>query len=281
MNNTATLLVAIVWMLLLAWGFHALLRRHFRLDDHLVDREAQLVIERHARVSAERALASAQLSLSQLARQQEQVREMERQRIGRDIHDDLGQNLLALKIELSMLHVSTTGAHPLITQKVDTMLHNLDLTIKSLRGVINNLRPVALETGLRAAIEAQLAECSRMHGIGHTLNVETGAFDMPPDKERDAMVFRILQESLSNVVRHAHATEVTVEMQRCGSVLTLRVEDNGVGMPAALPEGGSGLAGMRDRAAAIGGRLAIDSRAGAGTVLTLTFPLLQAVVVIS
>jgi len=276
MNNTATLIVAVLWMLLLGWGFHALLRRHLRLDDSLADKEAQLVIERHARASAERALAAAQMSISQLARQQEQVRETERQRIGRDIHDDLGQNLLALKIELSLLHVSTTGAHPLITQKVDTMIGNLDLTIKSLRGVINNLRPVALETGLRAAIEVQLAECSRMHGIRHTLSVEPGAFDMQPDKERDAMVFRILQESLSNVVRHAHATEVAVELQRCGSILTLTVEDNGVGMPAALPEGGSGLAGMRDRAAAIGGRLAVNSRPGAGTVLTLTFPLLQA-----
>ena len=276
MNNTATLIVAVVWMLLLGWGFHALLRRHLRLDGNLADKEAQLAVERLARATAERALAGAHLSLCQLARQQESVRETERQRISRDIHDDLGQNLLALKIDLSLLHVSTTGAHPHITQKVVDMMGNLDTTIKSLRGVINDLRPAALDTGLRAAIEWQLAEFSRMHGIRHALSVEPGAFDMQPDKERDAMVFRILQESLSNVARHAHATDVTVEMLRCGSVLTLTVEDNGVGMPQALPKGGSGLAGMRDRATAIGGRFAIDSRPGAGTVLTLSFPLLQA-----
>lgn len=276
MHNMPTLIVALVWMLLLGWGFHALLRRHLRLDDKLADKEAQLGIERHARANAEKALASAHLTLCRLARQQEAVRESERQRIGRDIHDDLGQNLLTLKIDLSLLHVSTTGAHPLITQKVDSMMGNLDLTIKSLRAVINDLRPVALETGLRPAIEWQLSEFSRMHGIRHTLRAEPGAFDTQPDKERDAMVFRILQESLSNVVRHAHATEVEVELQRCGGVVTMTVQDNGIGMPSELPPDGSGLPGIRERVAAIGGRFAIESQAGAGTVLTLSFPLLQA-----
>lgn len=276
MQNLPTLIVALVWMLLLGWGFHALLRRHLRLDDKLADKEAELGIERHARANAETALASAHLTLCRLARQQEAVRETERQRIGRDIHDDLGQNLLTLKIDLSLLHVSTTGAHPLITQKVDSMMGKLDLTIKSLRAVINDLCPVALETGLRPAIEWQLSELSRMHGIRHTLRAEPGAFDTQPDKERDAMVFRIVQESLSNVVRHAHATEVEVELQRCGGVVTLTVQDNGIGMPSELPPNGSGLPGIRERVAAIGGRFAIESQAGAGTVLTLSFPLLQA-----
>lgn len=276
MNITPSLIVAVIWMLLLGWGFHALLRRHLRLDDLLADNEAQLAIERHARACAERTLAATHLALCQLAKQQEGVRETERRRIGRDIHDDLGQNLLALKIDLSLLHVSTTGAHPLITEKVDCMMGNLDLTIKSLRSVINNLRPLALESGLKHAIEWQLTEFSRTHGIRHVLSAGPAVFDTPGDKERDAMVFRILQESLCNVVRHAHATEVTVEVQRCGSVLTLTVQDNGVGMPSTAPEHGSGLAGIRERVAAIGGRFSIDSPAGGGTLLTLTFPVAQA-----
>jgi signal transduction histidine kinase len=276
MNTTPSLFVAVVWMLLLGWGFHALLRRHLRLDDLLADKEAQLAIERHARASAERTLAATHLSLCQLARQQESVRETERRRIGRDIHDDLGQNLLALKIDLSLLHVSTSGAHPQITHKVSCMMGNLDQTIKSLRAVINNLRPLALESGLRHALEWQLAEFSRTHGIRHTLVAAPAVFDTPADKERDAMVFRILQESLCNVVRHAHATDVAVEAQRCGSILTLTVQDNGVGMAQAAPSDGSGLPGMRERAAAIGGRLSIDGAHGGGTVLTLTFPVTQA-----
>jgi signal transduction histidine kinase len=272
MNTTPSLIVAVLWMLLLGWGFHALLRRHLRLDDLLADKEAQLLIERQARSCAERTLAATHLNLCQLARQQESVRETERQRIGRDIHDDLGQNLLALKIDLSLLHVSTNGAHPMITKKVDSMMGNLDRTILSLRAVINDLRPLALETGLRHAIEWQLGEFSRTHGIRHVLLAESAAFDNPPDKERDAMVFRILQESLCNVVRHAHATLVTVALQRCGGILTLTVQDNGVGMPAQAPQHGCGLPGMRERVAAIGGRLAIAGAPGGGTVLTLSFP---------
>lgn len=275
MLTIPSLIIAVLWMLLLGWGFHALLRRHLRLDDQLADKEAALAYERHARSSAERALANAHITLCKLARQQEAVREAERQRIGRDIHDDLGQNLLALKIDLSLLHVSTTGAHPMITQKVDAMIGNLDLTIRSLRAVINDLRPLALEAGLPAAIEWQLSEFSRLHGIAHVLNSDPGAFDGAPDAERDAAVFRILQESLANIVRHAQASEVRVTLERCVNVLTLTVHDNGVGMPAGRKPQGSGLAGIRDRVAAIGGRFSIESQAGNGTLLTLSFPVIQ------
>lgn len=280
MTTLPTLFAAFVWMLLLGWGFHALLKRHLRLDDELASHEAQLAIERHARMTAERSLAATHTTLCQLARQQEQVREAERQRIGRDIHDDLGQNLLTLKIDLSLLHVSTTGAHPLITQKVNCMMGNLDVTIASLRAVINDLRPQVLEQGLGSAIAWQLDEFTRMHGIRHALRAEPGVFDYHADPARDAMVFRILQESLSNVARHAHATDVTVELQRCGGVLTLTVQDNGVGMPATVRALGSGLPGIRERAAAMGARFAIESEPGHGTLLRLSFPVPQAFAVL-
>ena len=275
MTTLPALLAAIVWMVFVGWGFYALLKRHLRLDDKLAEQETQLAVERHARRTAERSLAETHTTLCKLARQQETVRETERQRIGRDIHDDLGQNLLSLKIDLPMLHVSTTGAHPLITQKVDCMMGNLDLTIQSLRVVINDLRPLALEKGLAMAIEWQLSEFSRMHGIRHALRVAPGVFNYQADHERDAMVFRILQESLSNVARHAHATEVTVDLQRCGGVLTLTVQDNGVGMAPSARGHGNGLPGIRERAAAIGGRFAIESQPGAGTLLRLSFPVPQ------
>ncbi|HEY0063957.1 MAG TPA: sensor histidine kinase [Telluria sp.] len=275
MLTIPVMIIAALWMLLLGWGFHALLRRHLKLDDELSERESQLSYERHARSSAERALASTHVSLCKMARQQESVREAERQRIGRDIHDDLGQHLLALKIDLSLLQVSTSGAHPLINQKLGAMIGNLDRTIVSLRAVINDLRPLALAAGLPAAIEWQLSELTRMHGIAHVLQVEPRCFDGSADAERDATVFRILQESLSNVVRHAHATEVTVALSRCANVLTMTVRDNGVGMPLPRGTGGNGLPGIGERAAAIGGRFSIDSQPGSGTLLTLSFPLIQ------
>lgn len=275
MTITPTLLVALAWMLLLGWGFHALLKRHLRLDDKLADIEAQLAIEIHARAVAERALANTHVALCKLARKQESVRENERRRIGRDIHDDLGQNLLALKIDLSLLHVSTTGAHPLITQKVDGMIGNLDTTIRSLRAIINDLRPLALESGLRHALEWQLSEFTRLHGIRHEFKAEPCVFDAVPDRERDAMVFRIMQESLSNIARHAHASEIAVELRRCGDLLTLEVRDNGVGMPPEIARKGSGLLGIRDRISAIGGQFSLDSSPGKGTVLSMSIPLTE------
>lgn len=279
MNINPTIVLAVCWLLLLGWGFNALLRRHLRLDDQLADREAQLAVERHARAVAERGLATAHVSLCKLARKQENVRETERQRIARDIHDDLGQNLLALKVDLSLLHVSTTGAHPLITQKVNGMIGNIDLTIASLRAIINDLRPVALEAGFVQAIEWQLTEFSRMHGIRHELRLDPEVRTVRADQECETMLYRILQESLSNVVRHSHATEVMIDLQRCGPQFTLKVKDNGIGMPLAQVSGGCGLAGIRDRVSAIGGSFAVDSLAGVGTILSLSIPLKETLAV--
>jgi len=275
MQITPTLVLAMVWLCLLGWGCQALLRRHLRLDEHLADAEAQLAIERHGRAVAERALATTHISLCQLARAQETVRENERQRIARDIHDDLGQNLLALKVDLSLLHVSTTGAHPLITQKVDTMIGNLDITIGSLRTIIHDLRPTALEQGFVHAIEWQMSEFTRMHGIRHSLHIDPSVFDAGAHRDCETLLYRVLQESLSNVVRHAHATDVTVNLARAGKQLQLKVKDNGVGLGTKLSTGlrGCGLAGMRDRVEAIGGSFAIDSLAGVGTIVSLSIPL--------
>lgn len=269
------LLLVTLWLLALGWGFHALLRRHLRFSDRLGATQAQLGLERHARALAERALADTHGTLCKLVEQQEDVRETERRRIARDIHDDLGQNLLALKIELSMLQMSTKGAHPQLHQKLGCMIGNLDLAIKSLRGIINDLRPMALEAGLRYAMEWQLSEFSRINGIRHQFQADPDAFDPCPHGALDAMLFRVLQESLSNVARHAQATEVQVVLGRRGASLTLLVEDNGVGIAQPAPAEGAGLAGIRDRVAALGGCFAIDSRPGAGTVLSLSIPLSQ------
>lgn len=265
------MIVAVVWMLLLGLGFHALLRRHLRLDDELAAQECMLAHERSTRSHLELALAQSNQTLCELARQQESVREHERRRIGRDIHDDLGQRLLALKIDLSLLHMSASGAHPHMAQRASNMMANLDHTIRSLRTVINNLRPQALDAGLLNAIEWQLHECTRVHGIPHKLQADSGALDGDPDAERDAALFRIVQESLSNIVRHAQASEIEVALAQRAHVLTLTIRDNGVGMAANRPLGGCGLAGIRERAAAMGASFAIDSNAG-GTLLTLCVP---------
>jgi signal transduction histidine kinase len=269
-------LMVILWLLMLGWGFRALLGRHLRFNDRLAFSEAQVGLERHARALAERALADAHASLCRLIHQQERVRETERNRIARDIHDDLGQHLLAMKMELALMQASGAGPDTAAYQQVGKLLQNLDLTVASLRSIINDLRPPALEQGLQSAMEHQLAEFSRLNGISHHLEAAPGVFQATPGQVVDAMLFRILQESLANVARHAQATEVKVALACSGDLLTLKVRDNGVGMAQRQDTRGSGLAGIADRVAAAGGKFAIDSEPGNGTELSLSIPLPRA-----
>ena len=270
-------LIAVPWLLLVGWGFHALLRRHLRIDDRLAYCDAQLGIEHRARQLAERAQLDTHSSLCRLIQQHDHVRENERNRIARDIHDDLGQHLLAFKIELALMQVSTRGAHPQLHQHVGRLIHSVDSSIASLRAIINNLRPLALERGLRSAIETHLREFSRLNGIRHELDASADAFDGNRDGALDAMLFRVLQEALANVARHAQATEVWIALNRDGDQLSLQVRDNGIGMAGLPTATGCGLAGIADRVAAAGGRFAIDSEPGAGTLLSLSIPLARQV----
>jgi signal transduction histidine kinase len=264
---------ALLWMVLCA-GACRLLRANLRHHQHLGRMEAQLAAERQARAQAEQALADSHGIVCRLVLEQAAVRDAERSRIARDIHDDLGQNLLALRIDLSLLQVATSGIHPTIHHKVGLMASNLDLTIRSLRAVINNLRPLALGEGLRTAIERQLAEFTRLSGVGHALHVAGDAgLDGDAVCSAGAIVYRVLQESLSNVARHARASRVCVTLARDGERLALRVQDDGVGIAGPAAAGSMGLAGMRERACAAGGRLRVRSRPGTGTVVELSLPL--------
>jgi signal transduction histidine kinase len=170
------------------------------------------------------------------------------------------------------MQVATNGIHPALHQKLGIMGRNLDLAIHSLRGVINNLRPLALSEGLRCALERQLAEFSRVSGIEHEFEATDAACGA--GHETDALLYRVVQESLSNVARHAQASRVRVAMHRDGGHLRLLVADNGIGMqPDAVF--GCGLSGMRERASAAGGELVIDSTPGAGMALSLSIPVFQ------
>ncbi|MFM9433597.1 signal transduction histidine kinase [Janthinobacterium sp. CG_23.3] len=254
----------------------ALLWRWCRRDDAPPGLRRQLARERALRTGAEQALRASQARLTQLEARHHRVKEDERRRIGRDIHDDLGQNLLALKIDISMLHVGSAGLHPQLHQKLGAIATNIDLTIRSLRCIINDLRPTALEAGLKTAVDRQLCEFSRISGIACRLDAHDGVFDGAAGAALDAMVLRVLQEALSNIARHAKASAVTVALLRDGAGLTMTVRDNGVGMPGGHAPRGCGLLGIKDRVAAAGGRLAIDSLPGQGTALSLSVPLAEA-----
>ncbi|WP_317205684.1 sensor histidine kinase [Janthinobacterium sp.] len=264
-------------LLLLGCAAAAMLWRWRRRHDALDCLRGQLRLEQALRDSAEQALRNTHASLCKMVALQDGIKENERRRIGRDIHDDLGQNLLALKIDISMLQVSGAGMHPQLQLKLGMIAANIELTIQSLRCIINDLRPTALEAGLKAAVERQLSEFSRISGIACSLDAAEGALDDNGDAALDTMLLRVLQESLSNIARHAKASAVTVTLRRAPAGISMIVRDNGVGMPAGQLPCGCGLLGIRDRVAAAGGQFSIDSRPGQGTALSLSIPLPEAV----
>ncbi len=261
-----------VALILMTMGWIGMIRRQRWLRAEL-ERVCEQAGREHAiSVGARRAAQVSNTALGKRLASDESIKQAERQRIARDIHDDLGQHLLSLKMDLSMLHLSTTGSAPQINQKLAAILKNLDLTIRSMRSIINDLRPIELDAGLPTAMQWQMNEFSRIHGIRYDLAIEKSAFDAPPHSELDAILFRVLQEALSNVARHAHATEVTVTLHRNQERLAMLVRDNGVGMPIQGGAGGCGLTGMQERVTSLGGAFHIDSQPGQGTTLSLEIP---------
>jgi PAS domain S-box-containing protein len=226
------------------------------------------------RKRAERALEQTKHTLRQLAAHQDRIKEEERKRIAREIHDDLGQNLLALRIDVSMLHARTSSAHPKLHKKVSDALGQIDLTMKSVRSIINNLRPDVLDLGLPAAIAWQVADFQRRSRIACQLVVDESDFAGGLDENLAAALFRILQESLNNVMQHSHANNVLIKLHRAENKLTMTVADNGVGMVPGRKRGSAsfGLIGIRERVARLGGELDICGTPGNGTALSVTIP---------
>ena len=274
------LCLAVAGLALTGLLFHGLLLRQLNADDAACQLRQRWDDEQRARARAETALADTHDALCRLVCQQEQVRETERQRIARDIHDDLGQHLLALKIEVQLARHGTPDATPWAR-----LASNIDQSIAALRTVIDNLRPQALGDGLQVAVQHHLRECSRLSGIDCQL---VAGADCTPDQlsnfgnlgnlgDLDVLLLRIVRESLANVVRHAQASTVRVALSRGERDVTLEVRDNGIGMPAGDTQRtrGCGLDGIADRVAAVGGRFAVDSAPGKGTVLSLSIPLPQ------
>lgn len=211
--------------------------------------------------------------LRRLVAHADQIKEGERKRIAREIHDDLGQNLLALRIEADLLATRTRSHHPRLHARAQMTLSQIDATIKSVRQIINDLRPNVLDLGLGAAVEWQIAEFIRRTGIECELVV--GQHDDITLSDNSATAFfRILQESLSNVVRHAKASAVRIELCAHDDNLVMTIQDNGVGLPGAgrNKPGSFGLVGIEERITILGGTFAISSDAGRGTTICVSVP---------
>jgi signal transduction histidine kinase len=236
--------------------------------------EQQLQAERGAHADVEAALSASHEVLCRLVRQQETVREAERNRIARDLHDELGHRLLSLRVELALQQAAVRGASAGVHDKLTLAIANLDAAIRSVRTIVAGLRPIAPGQSLRQAAELHLAEFARLHGLDYRFDAAC-ADDGQRNQEVDGVLFRVLQESLSNVARHAQATTVYVTLAQSAGDVVLKVEDDGIG-PLALDQPGTrgcGVDGMRERAEAFGGTLSLAPGRRGGTVVCATLPL--------
>jgi signal transduction histidine kinase len=217
-----------------------------------------------ARIALERSHAE----LRALSAAMETVQEQERKRIARELHDDLGQQLTALKMDAFFIRSQLSETQPDVARTAQRLEDRVGQTVQSVRRISADLRPMMLDDlGLVAALEALVARVAEHSGLTCRL---VAADDLQVDAALATPLYRIAQESLNNVVKHAQATGATVSLAQDGdSGLVLKVEDDGKGMTEADQRKlkSFGLLGMRERVHAIGGVLDIVSRPMGGTVI--------------
>lgn len=230
--------------------------------------------DRRERQRAEDKLRKSLDQLRALSSYLQYVREEERTRIAREVHDELGQALTGLKLDLSWLATKLARNREPVQEKVKTMTEHIDETIQTVRRIATELRPGILDSlGLIAALEWQANEFQSRTGIPCV--VTTTVAETLWDQQFSTGVFRIFQETLTNVIRHAKATRVDVTFAEEGDSLVLTVSDNGRGISEEeiANTRSIGLVGMRERARLIGGELVLLGSPGQGTTVTLRVPL--------
>ena len=206
--------------------------------------------------------------LAELADHMEQVKEQERARIAREIHDDLGGNLTAIKMALSML-AARLPDDPALAEKASYLDDLVDRTIDAVHRISLDLRPPMLDLGIVAALDWQAREFAQRMGIECVFQSQEA--DIALDPAQATALFRIFQEALTNIAKHAGASRVTVDLQRHGRQLVLAICDNGRGIVPAdrMKPHSFGLRGMSERARALGGTLDLSPAPGGGTMVTV------------
>ena len=234
----------------------------------------ELRVEIAERERAEEQFKASLDQLRALAARLQSVREEERTSIAREIHDELGQACTAIKMDLALIGRKTTKRQTHLRAKVDSASRLVDDMIVTLRRIASELRPRTLDDlGLTAALESQAQEFEARTGIHCRVALPEEPLTL--DDERSTAIFRIFQESLTNVARHAHATRVEARLERKADQLIFQVRDNGRGFDPAEAKARKslGLVGMQERALMLNGELQVEGVPGAGTTMILRIPL--------
>jgi PAS domain S-box-containing protein len=211
--------------------------------------------------------------LAELSAHVETVKEKERMRIARELHDDLGGNLTAIKMSLALIARHRGADETVLAEKLQYVDSLVDRTIEAVHRISADLRPSILDLGIVAAIKWQAREFEKQLGI--PCEVSTNKKEVELDSDYATALFRIFQEALTNIGKHAKATKVGVHLARSNRSISLEVTDNGRGIAATdrLKPKSFGIRGMEERANALGGRLNVASAADGGTVVTIKIPL--------
>lgn len=203
------------------------------------------------------------------------IREEEKTRVARELHDELAQSLTALKMDTIWVRDNVAGAPQAVAPKLAEMLSMLDRAVASTRRIASDLRPLLLDDlGLVPAIEWLVSTFSQRSGVAASFKADD---DLELPEPYATAVFRIIQESLANVGKHAQATEVSVSVGKLGDTVTLAVIDNGRGFSTSAPRKPQslGLMGLRERAQLLKGDFTIDSEPGKGTRVEVRIPLAE------
>jgi len=259
----------------------AVMKAQEELERRVQDRTADLIeinrqlreeIESRRRIEEE--LSRSRAELRTLSEHIQSAREEERKRIAQEVHDELGQVLSALKIDVTCLENSLFQKQSVLADEAHAIAARIDQAVQNVRKICTELRPAILDHfGVGAAMEWQAAEFQKRTGIVCRCRVDPEASVLQPDLS--SALFRILQEALTNVLRHASATEVKVVLQRKRGNYVLTVEDNGRGIrqEKIYSSKSFGLMGMRERVRFWGGDMTVEGNPGTGTRLTVSIPI--------
>jgi len=245
----------------------------------LARRELGLRLEQQRRAledsaRLEREVATRTSELSELSNYLQTVREEEKSRLAREIHDELGGILVGAKMDVAWAKDHQSTKDPAVANKLERALRMLDEGVDIKRRVIEDLRPTLLDNlGLGAALDWQVRQTCERAGIECELNVADVDAPLPP--QVSIALYRIVQEALTNVVKYAQAKHVSLELLRTDEDVTIILEDDGVGLPAGAESNAlsHGISGMRQRVRALKGDFSIRGRKGAGTTIEVRIPL--------